>query len=257
MPTVSTTPTTALLREVSPRLAEVELTFLDRLPMDLEVARDQHEAYRQLLTDLGLEIVLVPPAPELPDAVFVEDAVVVVEHLAILTRPGAPSRRPEVADVRGVVEHLGLEVATIEAPATLDGGDVLQMQDTVYVGLSSRTNEAALEQLTALVSPLGRRVVGVTVTGALHLRSVAAATPDGTVLAVSDCIDVAAFDATVEEAPERSGANLLLVGETVVVSASAPATAARLADRGFAVVTCDISELEKAEAGLTCMSVLI
>jgi dimethylargininase len=234
----------------------VELSYLDRLPIDLDLAREQHAAYCELLARLGLRLLFLPTAPELPDAVFVEDVVVVVNGRAILTRPGAPSRRPEVADVGPVLEGLGLDVAAIEAPATLDGGDVLKVGDVVYVGMSGRTDAAAAQQLRALLEPLGRRVVPVGVHGALHLKTAVTALPDGTLIGVPDWVDVDQLESPVLPVPEPAGADVLCVGETVLVSASAPATAALLSDRGWAVEALDVSEMEKAEAGLTCMSVL-
>lgn len=248
----------ALVREVSPRLADAELTHLVRVAVDVERAVAQHDAYCHLLDELGLGVVVAPAAPEHPDGVFVEDALVVVDDLGITTRPGASSRRDEVATVAPLLGDLGLRSAAIEAPATLDGGDVLQVGATVYVGRSSRTDDDAIEQLRALVAELGREVVPVDVPGALHLKTAVTALPDGTLLAVPDWVDTAAFgDREVVAVTEPAGADVLLVGEVVVVSASAPATAALVADRGFEVRTVAIDEFEKAEAGVTCLSVLL
>jgi len=248
----------ALVRGVSPRLAAGERTHLDRVPIDLDLARRQHAAYRDLLERLGLAIVALPPAPGLPDGVFVEDAVVVVDDLAVLTRPGAPSRRAEVDTVGPVVAARGLRVAAIREPATLDGGDVLQIGTTVHVGRTSRTNAEGIAQLAALLAPLGREVVPVDVTGVLHLKTGATALPDCTVLALRGAVDPAAFPGReVVAVPEPTGADVLPVGGTVVVSASAPATADLVAARGFAVELADISEFEKAEAGPTCLSALL
>ncbi len=250
-------PTAALVRAVSSRLADAELTFLDRAPVDVERARAQHGAYAAVLADLGLEVLLAPAADEHPDGVFVEDALVVVDDLAILTRPGAASRRAEPASLRPVVEARGLRVVELGA-GTLDGGDVLQVGTTVYVGRSTRTDVAGAEALAALVAPLGRTVVPVAVPGALHLKTAATALPDGTILAVPAWVDTAAFAGReVVEVPETAGADVLLVGETVVLSASAPRTADLVSARGWPVRTVEINELEKVEAGPTCMSVLL
>lgn len=249
-----------LVRDVSPDLVDAELTFLDREPVDVAVAAQQHAGYVALLGSLGHEVVHVPPAPEHPDGTFVEDAVVVVDDLAVLTRPGAASRRGEVASVRRTVAGLGLRTAEIHGPATMDGGDVLQVGRTVFVGLGGRTDTAGVEQLRELLAPLGRTVVAVPVTGCLHLRTGATALPDGTVLAVSSWLDTAVFaDAglSVLEVPERSGADVLLSGDRVVLSASAPRTAELVRSRGFEAHPVDISELEKAECGVTCLSVLV
>lgn len=252
------TSTTALVRPVSPRLAEAELTHLDRTPVDVSRARDQHAGYRRMLAELGLEVVVAPPAPAHPDGVFVEDALVVVDDLGILTRPGAPSRRGEVATIAPLLAGLGLQPAALQAPGTLDGGDVLQVGSVVYVGRTTRTDDDGIRQLEELVGPLGREVVPVAVTGALHLKTAATALPDGTILAVTDWLDITAFaDREVVPVPEPAGADVLLVGEAVVVSASAPRTAELIAARGWPVRMVEIDEFERVEAGPTCLSVLL
>jgi len=249
-----------LVRAVSPRLAEAELTFLHREPIDAERAAVQHGGYVDLLRRLGHHVVQVPDAPEHPDGTFVEDAVVVVDDLAVLTRPGAESRRGEVSSVAAVVRSAGLRTAEIAAPATIDGGDVLQVGSRVFVGLGGRTDEAGVDQLRELLAPLGRTVVAVPVTGCLHLKTGATALPDGTVVAVTDWLDTSLFvraGLRVVEAPEPGGADLLLSGDRVVVSASAPGTAGLVTSLGFEVHPVAIDELEKAECGVTCLSVLL
>lgn len=253
-------PSHALVRAVSPRLADAELTHLDRVPVDAGRAAAQHAGYVDLLRALGHEVVEVAPAPEHPDGTFVEDTVVVVDDLAVCTRPGAASRRGEVASVRDTLHALGVRTADVPAPATIDGGDVLQVGPTVFVGLGGRTDAAGVAALEAAVRPLGRSVVPVEVTGCLHLKSGATALPDGTVVAVTSWLDTAPFEAAgleVVEAPEPAGADLLLSGQRVVVSAAAPATAALVRGRGFEVHAVAIDELEKAECGVTCLSVLL
>lgn len=252
------TPTAALVRPVSPRLGEAELTHLVRTPIDLARARQQHADYLALLARLGLALVHLPPLPEHPDGVFVEDTVVVVDRTAVLLRPGAVSRRGEVDDVGRALARYGLVAERIVAPGTMDGGDVLQVGDTVFVGLTARTDAAAVEQLRHLLSPLGRAVVPVPVRGVLHLKTGATALPDGTIVAVPGTVPPDAFgDRAVLAAPEPAGGDLLVVGEVVVVAASAPRTAELVAARGFPVEVVDVSELEKAEAGVTCLSVLL
>jgi dimethylargininase len=255
---VSAVPGAALLREVSPNLTDAELTFRDREPIDVDRARAQHAAYAATLRGLGLRIVRVPPAPEHPDGVFVEDTVVVVDDLAILTRPGAASRRREVADVGRVLAGLGFEVVAIPAPAHLDGGDVLRIGDEVVVGRSRRTDEAGVAALRDLLGDRVRRVRTIEVPGALHLKTAATALPDGTIVAVPGWLGSDPFpDREVLAVPEPPGANVLLVGETVVTTASAPRTGSLIAARGFEVVPVEVSELERAEAGVTCLSVLL
>jgi dimethylargininase len=251
-------PVAALVRELSPRIVDAELTHLSRDPIDPALAREQHAGYLGLLAGLGLELVHLPPLPEHPDGVFVEDVVVVVDDTAVLARPGVASRRGEVASVRETVERRGLRVVQISSPATLDGGDVLQVGDTVFVGLSQRTNAAAATQLTELLAPLGRTVIPVPVSGVLHLKTGATALPDGTIVAVPGSVPSDAFRGReVIAVQEAAGGDVLLVGEVVVLSAAAPRTAELVAARGFRVEPVDISELEKAEAGVTCLSVLL
>jgi dimethylargininase len=249
---------TALVGEVSGRLGDAELTFLDRRRIDVSLAREQHSGYRDLLARLGADVVVVPTDPDRPDGVFVEDTVVVVGDTAILTRSGAPSRRGEVDIVRPIVEAYCSTVVCIEPPATLDGGDVLQVGHTVYVGISTRTDAAGVEQLSRQLAPWGREVVPVRVDGALHLKTAATALPDGTIVVEPRWGDVAAFgDREIIDVPEPAGANLLLLGDGVVVSASAPRTAGLLEGRGLKVHMVELSEFEKAEAGPTCLSVLM
>jgi dimethylargininase len=250
-------PTAAIVRPVSPRLTEAEVTHVARRPVDVDRARAQHAAYCRLLAELDLEVLTAPAAPDHPDGVFVEDTVVVIGGLAVLTRPGAPSRRGEVTTVAPLLAARGLRTIEVTAPATLDGGDVLQVGETVFVGRSTRTSPAATAQLRALLTGLGRRVVPVDVSGALHLKTAVTALPDGTLLAVPDRVDVAALGGHVVTVPEPAGANVLVVGRTVVVPASAPATADLVADRGWPVRTIDVSEFERVEAGVTCLSVLL
>ena len=248
----------ALVRAPSDRLNEAELTHLARAPIDLELARAQHAGYVRLLSRLGLELVWLPPLPAHPDGVFVEDTVVIVDDTAVLMRPGARSRRGEVDSVAAALVVRGYELRGIVAPGTADGGDVLQVGRTLYVGRTARTDEVAIEQLRGLVATLGREVVTVPVTGVLHLKSAATALPDGTIVAVPGCVPVGAFgDREVLPAPEPAGGDLLVVGEVVVVSAAAPRTAEFIHRRGFPVEVAEVSELEKAEAGVTCMSVLL
>jgi dimethylargininase len=250
----------ALVRAVSPRLVDAELTFLDRDPVDVERAAAQHAGYVDLLRTLGHEVVEVPAAPEHPDGTFVEDTAVVVDDLAVLTRPGVQSRRGEVASIAPVLRALGLRTVEIASPGTVDGGDVLQVGRTVFVGLGGRTNQAGAAQLAEALRPLGRTVVTVPVTGCLHLKSGATALPDGTVVAVTGWLDTSRFtDAGLEvvEAPEPAGADLLLSGDRVVLSAAAPETARLVRSRGFEAHPAAIDELEKAECGVTCLSVLV
>jgi dimethylargininase len=248
----------ALVRRPGPRLAEGLLTHLARAPVDVGLARRQWEGYAGALTDAGWTIVEVEPADDCPDAVFVEDPVVVHADLAVLARPGAPERRPEVAGLERAVRDLGLRVARIEEPATLDGGDVLRAGGTAYVGLGGRTNGRGAQQLAGHLRPLGLRVQAVPVTRVLHLKSACTALPDGTVIGWGPVVDDREAFPAYEDVPEEPGAHVVVLGERhLLMAASAPTTAARFRERGYAVTTVDISEFEKLEGCVTCLSVRI
>lgn len=247
----------AIVRRPSPRLADCELTHRERVPIDVDRARHQHEAYVELLGGLGAEITWLEPADEHPDGVFVEDTAVVVPPVAVLTRPGAASRRGEVATMRPELARDGRPVVDLLPPARLDGGDVVLVGLTLYVGVTERTDDEGRHQLTDAVRPHGYQVVPVAVSGVLHLKSALAALPDGTFVARRDHVDPAALGhAIILDAPEPTGADVLAMGEALVISASAPRTAAAVADLGWTVHLVDIGEFEKAEAGVTCLSVL-
>jgi dimethylargininase len=248
---------TALVRPPGPRLADGIVTHIERRPIDVVLAARQHEAYVSALEAAGLRIHPLPADDDHPDAVFVEDTVVVCDGLAVLARPGAPERRAEVTAAEKAVRELGLEVARIDSAGTLDGGDVLQVGDTVYVGRTGRTNAEAFCQMAKLLGALGRHVVSVPVIGCLHLKSAMTALPDGTLIGLPERVDTAALPSLLV-APEPAGAQVLLLGgDKVLLAASAPRTAEHLAAEGYDVTTVDISEFEALEAGVTCLSVLI
>jgi dimethylargininase len=247
----------ALVRRPSPLLAEGIVTHVERSPVDVDLAIRQHDQYVAALASSGWSPREVKPADSSPDSVFIEDTVVVVDRMAILTRPGAQARRAEVAGVCAAVVALGLDVKEIVAPGTLDGGDVLQIGSTVYVGLGGRTNEEGIAQFTSFVEPLGRVVVPVRLGNVLHLKSAVTALPDGTVLAWPGLVDTSIFPKVIE-VDEEPGAHVVPVGGgRVIMSASAPLTATRLVDLGFEPIVVNISEFEKLEGCVTCLSVLV
>ncbi|MGW3019736.1 dimethylargininase [Streptomyces longwoodensis] len=246
----------ALIRRPGPRLAEGLVTHVEREDVDVDLAVEQWEAYAQALRTHGWETVEVEPADDCPDAVFVEDAVVVFRNLALITRPGAESRRGETAGVEEAVARLGCSVNWIWEPGTLDGGDVLKVGDTVYVGRGGRTNAAGVQQLRAAFEPLGARVVAVPVSRVLHLKSAVTALPDGTVIGHIPKVDRPSLFPRFLSVPEESGAHVVLLGgDRLLLAASAPRTAELLTDLGFEVVVVDISEFEKLEGCVTCLSV--
>jgi len=248
---------TALVRRPGPRLADGIVTHIERTPVDVALAARQWDEYVAAMAAHGWHTVEVPPADDCPDAVFIEDAVVVCGGVAVVTRPGAAVRRPETPAAAAAVAGLVGEVARIEEPGTLDGGDVLQVGSTVYVGHGGRTDDSGIGQLRAILAPLGRTVVAVPVEKVLHLKSAVTALPDGTVLAHGDLVETAAFPA-VQQVPEESGVHVVLLGGgDVLLAASAPRTARLLAGLGYTPVVVDISEFERLEGGVTCLSVLV
>ncbi len=248
---------TALVRPPGPRLADGIVTHIERSPVDVPLARAQHAAYVAALAGAGWDVREVPPADEHPDAVFVEDTVVVVDDLAVLTHPGALQRRGEVEGTAKAVEGLGLRTVRITAPGHLDGGDVLQVGTTVYVGRGGRTDAEGIRQLRAHLAPLGRTVVPVPLHAVLHLKSAVTALPDGTIVGLPDLVDVAPFP-TLRTVEEEGGAHVVPITEgTVLMATSAPKTREWLLDLGFDVVAVDIGEFEKLEGCVTCLSVLV
>lgn len=249
----------ALTRAISPRLAECELTHLDRTPISAERAEEQHRAYEMALRALGCVVRRVDAAPDLPDSVFIEDTAVVFDELAVITRPGAKSRRAETEAVERALAPLRT-IARITAPGTLDGGDVLTVGKRVFVGRTGRTNDAGITQLRTLLAPHGYTVIPVEVTGCLHLKSAVTAIDDTTVLLNPAWVDPKAFApaSVVQVDPsEPMGANVLRVGEALLYADAYPKTLSRIKGRGHAVRTVDASELAKAEGAVTCCSLVM
>jgi dimethylargininase len=249
----------AITRPVSGSLARCELTHLPRVAIDLDLARAQHASYEETLASLGCRVVQLPETPELPDAVFVEDTAIVLDELAVIARPGAASRQEETAAVAEALARFR-RTAAIEAPATLDGGDVLRIERHLYVGRSSRTSEAGITRLRALTEPHGYEVHAVPVEGGcLHLKSAVTLVAPSVVLLNPAWVSPDAFARceVIEIDPsEPAAANVLRIEETLVVAAAFPRTQALLADRGYQMRVVDVSELQKAEGGLTCCSLI-
>lgn len=264
----------ALIRAAGSRLAEGIVTHQERQPVDVELARSQHRGYVEALRRSGFRTVEVEPADDHPDGVFVEDTLVVFPDdagaVAVLTRPGAPERRGEVDGTAATLDRLvsefsgsgtgrrALRTMTIEPPGTLDGGDVLRVGDTVYVGRSARTNSTGIDQLTRLANDCGYRVVPVELRGTLHLKSAVTALPDGALIGLPQYLPDAARLPAIREPAEAAGAHLVpLDDRSFLIAASAPRTAEALAKDGWEPITVDISEFEKLEGCVTCLSVLL
>ncbi len=248
----------AITREVSAALARCELSFQPRVAIDLALAREQHRHYQETLASLGCRIVALPELPEQADSVFVEDTAVVLPEVAVITRPGAESRRAEtesMATALAAYRHL----VFLEEPATLDGGDVLRIGKRLYVGLSGRSNRTGVEQLAASVKPFGYSVESVKLTGCLHLKTAATLVAPDRLLINPAWAEMRAFSGvefTEVDPAEPQGGNAMLVGETVLYPQSFPRTRARLEELELDLRTVDMSETEKAEGGVTCCSVI-
>ena len=251
-------PRMALIRAVSPAMERCEITHLARSPIDVALAERQHARYAQALVSLGCGLLELAAEPDLPDSVFVEDTAVVLDEVAVLTRPGAATRQPEVASVGRVLE-LWRPCVRIEAPGTLDGGDVLRIGREIFVGRTGRSNPEGIGQLAAAVAPFGYRTVSVPVRGCLHLKSAVTLVGPDTLLINDQWVDRGTWPGLrfVTVAPgEPHAANALRVGDAVISPESAPHTRERLLTAGFRVVPVDVSEIQKAEGGVTCCSVI-
>ena len=249
----------AVTRPVSPTLPRCELTHLVREPIDVTRAAAQHAEYERLLETLGVTVVRVPAAPQLPDAVFVEDIAVVLDEIAVITRPGATSRRDESAAVATTLAAYR-PLRTMTAPATLDGGDVLRLGRTLHVGRSARTNEEGIEQLRSLVASFDYQVVETAFAGCLHVKSAVTAIADGLLLLNPAWVAATAFpgcDAVCVDDREPHAANALRIGATIVFPAHHPRTLERLTAHGLRVETVECDELAKAEGAVTCCSLVI
>jgi dimethylargininase len=248
----------AITRGVSARIGACELTHLERQAIDVELARVQHRAYEKSLEALGCRVERLPTLDPLPDSVFVEDVAVVLDEVAIVTRPGAESRRPETEDVAPALAAWR-RVTVMQPPGTLDGGDVLRLGRRLYVGRSGRSNDSGIEQLQAVACPLGYDVTVVSVRGCLHLKSAVTEAGPGVVLANPDWVDPGVFGpvAVIEVDPgEPSAANGLLIGSRLVYPFSYPKTRRRVEAAGIHVVRVDVTEFQKAEGAVTCCSLV-
>jgi dimethylargininase len=247
-----------ITREVSPSIAACELTHLPRRPIDLPLARGQHGRYEEALRALGCDVHTLPADPAQPDSVFVEDAAVVFDEVAVIARPGAPTRQAETAAVAAALRPYRAQ-HRIEAPATLDGGDVLRIGRRAYVSVSGRTNRAALAQLDAVLRPHGYAIHPVAVQGCLHLKSAVTQVAPETVLVNPRWVDPGVFSGlhVLDVDPDEPyAANGLLIGEHLVYPVGFPATARRLEGRGIRLERVDVAELQKAEGAVTCCSLV-
>jgi len=248
----------AITRAVSSSIGQCELTHQPRNSIDVDLARRQHAEYEQRLEILMCELIRLPEEPTLPDAVFVEDTAVVLDEIALITRLGAGSRRAEIESVSTALQSYR-GILQIESPGTLDGGDVLVVGKDIYVGLSSRTNKHAVDQMRQGLERYGYQVHSLIVSRCLHLKSAVTAVSENTLLVNPDWIDSKVFERyeIIEIAPgETYGANGLRIGEAVIYPLEFPRTAERLEKRGIRIKFVDLSELAKAEGAVTCCSLV-
>ena len=249
----------AITRDVSPRFNECEITHIDRSPIDVRVAQSQHHGYVQALKELGCLVLELPAESDFPDSVFVEDTAVVLPEVALLTRPGADSRKPETESIARALAPYR-EILRIESPATVDGGDVLVLGKKIYVGMTSRSNQEAVNQMNALLRIFGYEVQGIRVGDVLHLKSAVTRVDDTTVLINGNWVDVEHFEGyrLIETDPsEPYAANCLPIGGSIIYPTAFPKTAAKLQALGFNTKPVMVDELAKAEGAVTCCSLIV
>jgi dimethylargininase len=249
---------TAITRAVSPALAECELSFIERIPIDMEKARAQHHAYEQALASLGAKVISLPAEAELPDSMFVEDPAIVLDELAVVFPLGTETRRREAESLAKAIAPFR-KIEHVKLPGTVEGGDILRIGKKLYVGVTARTNENGIEQLRKIVTPHGYEVIDVPVTGCLHLKSAVTYLGGNALLANRSWFDtapLASYEWIDVDPSEPHAGNALALSGSVVFPVSFPKTRARIEARGFKVLPLDIAELQKAESGLTCSSLI-
>lgn len=249
---------TAITRAVSAALADCELSYIPRQPIDLKKARAQHHAYEEALRKLGANIVSLPAEPELPDSMFVEDPAIVLDEVAIICPLGTETRRKEAPSLRVALEKYR-SVAHVKLPGLLEGGDVLRVGRKLFAGITKRSNPEGIRQLAVIAGRYGHDLTAVPVTGCLHLKSAVTYLGKNTLLANRAWFDwkrFADFEWVDVDPAEPHAGNALVIGDTVLLPASFPRTKEKIERKGFTVQTLDISELQKAESGLTCSSLI-
>jgi dimethylargininase len=249
---------TAITRAVSSALANCELNYIDRKPIDLEKARVQHDNYEELLGKLGVKVVSLPEEADLPDAMFVEDPAIVLDEVAIICPLGTETRRKEAPSIAAALEKYR-KLAHVKLPGMLEGGDVLRIGKQIFAGITRRSNPEGIRQLAVIASAHGYELTGVPVTGCLHLKSAVTFLGKSTLLGNRDWFDwkrLQGFEWIDVDPGEPHAGNALQIGDRVIFPASFPRTAELIKEKGFRLESLDISELQKAESGLTCSSLL-
>lgn len=249
----------AITRKISPRFNECEITHIERAPIDLDAARAQHKQYVDALAEVGCQIIELPAEADLPDSVFVEDTAFILPEAAVITRPGADSRKPETESIiRALSPYRPLVHVT--APATVDGGDALILGKNIYIGLSSRSNKEAVRQIQTMLDNYGYKVAGVEMRGCLHLKTAATKVDDKTLLINPNWVDAShfkGFDWIEVDPSEPFAANCLPVNGKIIFPTAFPKTRAKLEARGYKIQPVTMDELAKAEGAVTCCSLII
>ena len=249
----------AITRDVSLRFNECEITHIDRSPIDVNVAQAQHQSYVQALKELGCAVLELPAEADLPDSVFVEDTAIVLPEVALITRPGADSRKPETESVARALRPYR-ELVFIESPATVDGGDVLVLGKKIYIGMSTRSNQGAVDQMNSLLGKYGYKAQSAEMHDCLHLKTAVTRVDDKTLLINRKWVDVENFEGfvliDVDEA-EPFAANCLPVGDSIIFPVAFPKTTAKLEAHGYKVKPVVVDELAKAEGAVTCCSLIV
>ena len=249
----------AITREISPRFDECEITHIERTPIDLDLARAQHKAYVKALQELGCQLIELPAEENLPDSVFVEDTAFILPEVAVITRPGADSRKPETESITRALAPL-IDLVHVREPATVDGGDVLVLGKRIFIGLSTRSNGQAIDQLKVMLGGYGYSVTGVRLHDCLHLKSAVTRLDDARLLINKNWLDSSHFGdfELIEVDPsEPSAANCLPVSGSIIFPTAFPKTRRKLEERGYQIAPVDVSELAKAEGAVTCCSLII
>jgi len=249
----------AITRDVSPRFNECEITHIERTPINLEVARAQHRGYVQALKEIGCTVLELPSEADLPDSVFVEDTAFILPETAVITRPGADSRKPETESIIHALSPY-IKLIHLKEPATLDGGDVMVVGKRIFIGLSTRSNSEAISQLNILLKEYGYTVTGVQLHDCLHLKSAVTRVDDKTLLINKNWVDThpfSGFDLIEVDPSEPHAANCLPVGSAIIFATSFPKTRKTLEERGYKIVSVEVDELAKAEGAVTCCSLIV
>jgi dimethylargininase len=249
----------ALTREVSPRFNECEVTHIDRSPIDVGVADSQHHGYVQALKQLGCAVLELPAEPGLPDSVFVEDAAVILPEAAIITHPGADSRKPETESIARALAPYR-ELVFIQSPATVDGGDVLVLGNQIFVGMSTRSNHESVLQMNRLLGGFGYHAQGVELHDCLHLKTAVTYLDESTLLINPNWVDLEHFeryDLIEVDAAEPFAANCLPINGSIIFPTAFPKTASLLEQRRYQLRCVEVDELAKAEGAVTCCSLIV